>query len=94
MGICRSRKDGGKERGRLLLPASGKAALAWAKCLFGEILSRMIWGIQHREACFSCLFHYTMVLAYAFVDFLSRKFAVKRQDDFAYLTNISGIFFY
>ena len=42
---------------------------------------------------FSCLFHYTMVLAYAFVNFLSRKFAVKRQDDFAYLTNISGIFF-
>ena len=94
MGIYRSRKYGGKKKERILLFASEKVALAWAKRLFGENLSRITWRIQHPEACFSCLFRYTMPFDYAFVNFLSREFAVKRQDNFAYHRNIPGLFFY
>ncbi len=49
----------------------------WPKGPCGTRLGRTVWGTLHREACFSCLFHYIMFTAYAFVNLLSREYAVK-----------------
>lgn len=66
----------------------------WPKGPSGEKLDCTVWGTLRREACFSCLFQYIMIFAYAFVNLLSREFAVKRQEHFVYPSDISWVIFY